>query len=204
SLMYAPVWFGVVFLFSFLPAVVGGCIAGNWLNKTWVGVAAGLFLSWIGVIIVAVANSKAKREYEHKDMMESREKEQKVMARERESERRHQEIHEHAAALMREVDEDRIARVKKYEQENREKIAAAQREQENKEEIEGAKREQEQKERKEAMERLEIARREKEHKDMLAAVSGGREVVKVRCSKCGALTLMNEGVKFCSECGALM
>ncbi len=45
-------------------------------------------------------------------------------------------------------------------------------------------------------------KRDQEHKEMMAAVGGGREVVKVRCPKCGAL--VNEGVKFCPECGAPM
>jgi len=45
-------------------------------------------------------------------------------------------------------------------------------------------------------------KRDQMHAETLAAVSGGRKVVKVKCPKCGALA--DEGVKFCPECGAPM
>ena len=45
-------------------------------------------------------------------------------------------------------------------------------------------------------------KRDQEHAEMIAAVTGTREVVKVKCAKCGAL--VDEGVKFCSGCGAPM
>lgn len=45
-------------------------------------------------------------------------------------------------------------------------------------------------------------KRDQQHQEMIAAVSGGKEVVKIKCLKCGAL--VTEGVKFCPECGAAM
>lgn len=45
-------------------------------------------------------------------------------------------------------------------------------------------------------------KRDQEHKEMMAAVAGTKEVVKVKCPQCGAL--VDEGVKFCSGCGAPM
>ena len=46
------------------------------------------------------------------------------------------------------------------------------------------------------------AKRDQEHRETLAAVGGGKQVVKVKCPKCGALA--DEGVKFCPGCGAPM
>jgi len=46
-------------------------------------------------------------------------------------------------------------------------------------------------------------KRDQAHAEVMAAVTtGGKEIVKVKCAKCGAL--VNEGVKFCSGCGAPM
>jgi len=46
-------------------------------------------------------------------------------------------------------------------------------------------------------------KRDQEHQETMAAVMGGtKEVVKVKCAKCGALA--DEGVKFCPGCGAPM
>ena len=45
-------------------------------------------------------------------------------------------------------------------------------------------------------------KRDQEHREMMAAVGGTKEIIKVKCPQCGALA--DEGVKFCPGCGAPM
>ncbi|MCX7021376.1 MAG: hypothetical protein NTW26_03685, partial [bacterium] len=61
-------WILVVLLAWVAPAIVG-YIIGKKKGKAGVGLILGLFLSWIGVVIVAVLNDDVKRDQEHQESM---------------------------------------------------------------------------------------------------------------------------------------
>ncbi|MCX7021208.1 MAG: zinc-ribbon domain-containing protein [bacterium] len=187
-------WLGAVIIFCVVPGFVAGII-GEGKGKRGAGIALGLFLSWLGVIIIACLPLSD-------DAMRAREYEKMTLAERRRFNQQQRDA-ENAPELERERREQEMAVKREQESIDREKyvaleeayLEAAVREQENGERIAASKLEQEHKEMMEA-------KRDQEYKEMLAAVSGGREVIKVRCSKCGAL--VNEGVKFCSYCGTPM
>jgi len=168
-------WITIAVALGWVLPLIAAIIAGVEKGKGVTGFLLGLFLGWIGLLILV--NLPDSKDLERTKTWAEKQRTEKW------AEKQDREYQERKA---------------KREQENREateRIAAAKREQENRERITAAEREYEQKVRM-------AKKREQVNRNMLASVSGGREVIKVRCPKCGAL--MNEWIKFCSECGTPM
>ena len=66
---YSFLYYSVLSLVFVVGPAIVGYIVGKKKGKRGIGFVLGFFLSWIGVIIVAVLGDDVKRDQEHKEMM---------------------------------------------------------------------------------------------------------------------------------------
>jgi len=204
-------WGWIFLILLWVLPVILSTLTGKDMGKTGTGFLLGFFLGWIGFIIVSVMYNTMRREEEERERLKCQkgQEHKEMLEAKREQERKKMNEGEE---IVRYSDEDYLELQRRYELMKMESPDCImiplpgynewlrEQEQERKNSM-ARQRELEDQERRNSMARQRELEAQ-QHKEIMAALSGGREVVKVKCSKCGAL--MNEGVKFCSECGAPM